>query len=174
MLLKLESAWEVALELDRRQFWLALSGKAMEMMNVELAMRVYRQLGDAGMVMALQVNEIATNILFLLHSNPSLLYLLQECIYIEDKNLLAGKISMLFGDYNRAQDLYLASSRPSAALDMRRDLLQWDQALKLAQVLEFVHTFRAFVYIRMLLNVCILGAKCESHSGDLLAVRPTA
>ncbi len=57
MLLKLESAWEVALELDRRQFWLALSGKAMEMMNVELAMRVYRQLGDAGMVMALQVIE---------------------------------------------------------------------------------------------------------------------
>lgn len=55
MLLKLEAAWEVALELDRRQFWLALSGKAMEMMNIELAMRVYRQLGDAGMVMALQV-----------------------------------------------------------------------------------------------------------------------
>ena len=55
-------------------------------------------------------------------------------MYVEDKNLLAGKISMLFGDYNRAQDLYLASSRPSAALDMRRDLLQWDQALKLAQV----------------------------------------
>jgi len=27
----------------------------MEMMNVELACRVYRQLGDAGMVMALQV-----------------------------------------------------------------------------------------------------------------------
>ena len=43
---------------------------------------------------------------------------------------------MLFGDYNRAQDLYLASSRPSAALDMRRDLLQWDQALKLAQVVS--------------------------------------
>lgn len=57
MLLKLESAWEVALELDRRQFWLALSGKAMEMMNIELAMRVYRQLGDAGMVMALQVKH---------------------------------------------------------------------------------------------------------------------
>mmetsp|Transcript_23630 Transcript_23630/g.32414 ORF Transcript_23630/g.32414 Transcript_23630/m.32414 type:complete len:1528 (-) Transcript_23630:123-4706(-) len=113
VLLKLETAWEVALELNRRQFWLALSGKAMEMMNVELACRVYRQLGDAGMVMALQ-----------------------DCVYVEDKNLLAGKISMLFGDYNRAQDLYLASSRPSAALDMRRDLLQWDQALKLAQVLN--------------------------------------
>ena len=112
-LLKLESAWEVALDLDKRQFWLALSGKAMELMNVELACRVYRQLGDAGMVMALQ-----------------------DCVQIEDKNQLAGQISLLFGEYNRAQELFLASSRPSAALDMRRDLLQWDQALKLAQVLS--------------------------------------
>jgi WD repeat-containing protein 19 len=57
-------------------------------------------------------------------------------MHIEDKNLLAGQISLLFSDYQRAQDLFLASSRPSAALDMRRDLLQWDQALKLAQVLS--------------------------------------
>jgi WD repeat-containing protein 19 len=112
-LLKLSAAWEVALELDKRQFWLALSGKAMELMNVELACRVYRQLGDAGMVMALQ-----------------------DCLNIEDKNLLAGQISLLFCDYQRAQELFLASSRPSAALDMRRDLLQWDQALALAQVLS--------------------------------------
>jgi WD repeat-containing protein 19 len=112
-LLKLKAAWEVALELDRRQFWLALSGKAMELMNIELACRVYRQLGDAGMVMALL-----------------------ECANIEDRNLLAGHISLLFCDYQRAQDLFLASSRPSAALDMRRDLLQWDQALALAQVLS--------------------------------------
>lgn len=112
-LLKLEQAWEVALNLDKRQFWLALSGKAMELLNIELALRVYRQLGDAGMVMALQ-----------------------ECMQMEDKNLLAGQISLLFCDYQHAQDLFLASSRPSAALDLRRDLLQWDQALKLAQVLS--------------------------------------
>jgi len=112
-LLKLDAAWDVALDLDRRQFWLALSGKAMELMNVELACRVYRQLGDAGMVMALQ-----------------------QCRHVEDKNLLAGQISLLFCDYQRAQDLFLASSQPSAALNMRRDLLQWDQALALAQVLS--------------------------------------
>ena len=53
-LLKLENAWQAALELDRRQYWLALSHKAMEMLNIELALRVYRQLGDAGMVMALE------------------------------------------------------------------------------------------------------------------------
>ena len=106
-LLQLENAWQAALELDKRQYWLALSHKAMEMLNVELALRVYRQLGDAGMVMALE------------NYQP-----------IEDRYLLAGNISLLFGDYQRAQELFLASTRPVAALDMRRDLLQWEQALQ--------------------------------------------
>ena len=47
-LLRLHQAWEVAKQLNNRSFWLALSGKAMEMLEVELAMRVYRELGDAG------------------------------------------------------------------------------------------------------------------------------
>jgi len=112
-LLKLNAAWEVALELDRRQFWLALSHRAMELMNIELASRVFRQLGDAGMVMALQ-----------------------ECMYVEDRNLLAGHIQLLFGNYTAAQEFFLNSSRPTVALDMRRDLLQWDKALTLSQVLS--------------------------------------
>jgi WD repeat-containing protein 19 len=108
----LESAWQVALELDRRPIWLALSGKAMELLNPELAIRIYRQLGDAGMVSSLQT-----------------------LMHVEDKYLLAGHISLLFGDYNRAQELFLVSSAPTAALQMRRDLLQWETALKLAQAL---------------------------------------
>jgi hypothetical protein len=60
-------AWETALMIDRRPIWLALSHKAMEQLNVDLAIRVYRQLGDAGMVMALC-----------------------DFIHIEDKNLVAG------------------------------------------------------------------------------------
>ncbi|KAJ1416172.1 hypothetical protein B484DRAFT_302829, partial [Ochromonadaceae sp. CCMP2298] len=138
-LLNLNSAWEVALELDRRQFWLALSGKAMELMNVDLASRVYRQLGDAGMVMALEA-----------------------CRNIEDKNLLAGQITLLFCDYQRAQDLFLASSRPQAALEMRRDLLQWDQALALAQVLSAAHVP----------EICVqYGQQLESRDDPATALR---
>ena len=54
---------------------------------------------------------------------------------------MPGHISMLLGDYNQAQDLYLQSSQPLEALNMRRDLLQWDQALTLADRLEF-NTFQ--------------------------------
>lgn len=35
-----------------------------------------------------------------------------------------------------AQSLFLASTEPQAALRMRRDLLQWDHALKLAATLD--------------------------------------
>lgn len=34
-----------------------------------------------------------------------------------------------------AQDLFLTSSNPITALEMRRDLLHWDQALQLANKL---------------------------------------
>mmetsp|Transcript_13758 Transcript_13758/g.22763 ORF Transcript_13758/g.22763 Transcript_13758/m.22763 type:complete len:1465 (-) Transcript_13758:1902-6296(-) len=108
-LLKLEDSWQAALDLDKREYWLALSGKSMEMLNVELAIRVYRQLGDAGMVMALQ-----------------------PCMHIEDKHLLGGHIALLFSDYHRAQELFLMSTKPISALDMQCDLMKWDQALKLA------------------------------------------
>lgn len=81
-------------------------------MEVGIATRAYRKLGDAGMVIALE-----------------------ELLQIEDKNLLAGQILILFCDYSRAQELLLTSSFPEAALRMRRDLLQWDQALRLAGTL---------------------------------------
>ncbi|RQM21034.1 hypothetical protein B5M09_000189 [Aphanomyces astaci] len=78
----------------------------------EALQRVYRQLGDAGMVMGLNRIE-----------------------HVEDKNLLAGHVSMLFGQYDQAQKLYLNSTEPMAALTMQRYLLQWDQALLLADSL---------------------------------------
>ncbi|KAJ8599437.1 hypothetical protein CTAYLR_008001 [Chrysophaeum taylorii] len=112
-LLRLKDAWDAALNLNGRAYWLALSGKAMEVMEVDLAIRVYRQLGDAGMVVGLE-----------------------RIVHCEDKNLLAGHILLLFSNYGAAQDLFLSSSRPVTALEMRRDLLHWDQALKLAHTLD--------------------------------------
>ena len=41
---------------------------------------------------------------------------------VEDKNLLAGHILLLFSSHAQAQDLFLSSSRPVAALELRADL----------------------------------------------------
>ena len=111
-LLRLKPAWNIALQMMSYPHWLALSGKAMEQLDVGMAIRVYRQLGDAGMVMGLEDIE-----------------------HIEDKHLLAGHVSLLFGKYAKAQELFLMSSSPETALNMRRDLLQWEPALKLAEQL---------------------------------------
>lgn len=111
-LLRLQEAWKLATKIDARELYLALAGKAMEVMDIEMSIRVYRHLGDAGMVIALE-----------------------RLLYVEDKNLLAGEILTLFGDYDGAQELLLTSSDPTSALRMRRDLLHWDQALRLAGTL---------------------------------------
>ena len=63
---------------------------------------------------------------------------LKEIKDIEDKKLLSGHVAMILGDFNLAQNLYLQSSSPVEALNMRRDLLQWDQALHLANKLGMV------------------------------------
>ena len=54
---------------------------------------------------------------------------LEKIKSIEDKNLLAGNIAMYLGEFTIAQELFLASSHPVAALEMRRDLLHWDQVV---------------------------------------------
>ena len=51
---------------------------------------------------------------------------------MEDNHLLAGTLASYVGEFDLAQDLLLASSQPSAALDLRRDLMHWDTALQLA------------------------------------------
>ena len=144
-LLRLKEAWNAALNLNKHRYWHALANKAMQVMDIEMAIRVYRQVGDAGMVIGLEKlkfledkvrsigswdgeeRRISTPTPFLpaLPLPPPPL-----------QNLLAGHIALLFMDYNMAQDLFLSSSRPLSALEMRRDLLHWDQALKLATTLS--------------------------------------
>ena len=108
-MLRLRDAWEVALQLNNRAIWLALSGKSMEHLDIGLAIQVYRDIGDAGMVQALE-----------------------RIKRIEDRQLLSGHVHLLFSQFEEAQERFLASSRPETALEMRRDLLNWDHALKLA------------------------------------------
>ena len=112
-LLRLKDAWDVAVRLKERRFWLALAGKALEQLDIGMAVRVYRALKDAAYTQALE-----------------------QIVNVEDKNLLAGHVYMIhFSDYTKAQEMFLASTRPKTALEMRRDLLHWDHALKLANTI---------------------------------------
>lgn len=60
-------------------------------------------------------------------------WFLAEMLRVEDVRLLSGFVSMHLGELDRAQTWFLKSSGAMAALEMRCDLLQWEQALQLAK-----------------------------------------
>ncbi|KAI8805835.1 hypothetical protein BJ742DRAFT_819298 [Cladochytrium replicatum] len=110
---KIPDLWACAKNVTSKTAWKMVADAALHVLDVTTAKLVYRQvLHDAGMVMTLT-----------------------EIEHIEDKNLLRGHIAVLFGDYKAAQDFFLDSSGPICALELRRDLMQWDQALTLAATL---------------------------------------
>ncbi|NXS47685.1 WDR19 protein, partial [Balaeniceps rex] len=110
MLKRFSEAWEMCRLLNDQSGWNELAKACLHHMEVDFAIRVYRTFGNAGMVMSLE-----------------------QIKGIEDHNLLAGHLAMFTSDFNLAQDLYLASSCPIAALEMRKDLQHWDSALQLAK-----------------------------------------
>ncbi|CAL1537974.1 unnamed protein product [Lymnaea stagnalis] len=109
---RFKDAWVYCSVLKKDDLWKEAGRAALESMELDFAMRVYRHIGDVGMVSSLQ--KIKST---------------------EDKNQLSGYMAMFLGDFNLAQDLFLASQYPLAALEMRRDLLHWDSALQLAKAL---------------------------------------
>lgn len=112
-LLRFENAWRICDILDQEQCWKQLGESALINLELEWGIRAYKRLNDPGMVWSLE----------------SIL----EC---EDKNALSGHISMFLGQFDKAEEWYLKSDEPILALNMRRDLLQWDRALNLAKKLS--------------------------------------
>lgn len=111
---RLPDAWDCALQISTPETLQALAQEALLQMELELAIRVFRSLGDACMVLSLETIS-----------------------RVEDKKLLAGHLLVLLGGeaerYDEAQALFLASTRPLAALEMRKDLKHWDEAMVLAR-----------------------------------------
>ncbi|GAB6019440.1 WD repeat-containing protein 19 [Chamberlinius hualienensis] len=113
---KFKEGWRICQSCNSTELWTMLAVAAVEVFDLEFAIEVYRQIKEVGMV-----------------------WTLEELLGMEDQYLLAGNIASILGDFELAQELFLKSSRPSAALDLRRDLLQWDIALQLANKLAPEH-----------------------------------
>ncbi|KAH7716252.1 hypothetical protein AAVH_16378 [Aphelenchoides avenae] len=103
-------AWRLCDYAKDDNFWKIFSKAALTDMNVDLAIRIFRHIGDVGMVWALE-----------------------EMQYVEEQNVLGGHMAALLGNFDQADELFSQSSQPTNALDMRRDVLHWDRALKLAR-----------------------------------------
>ena len=111
-LMKLSSAFQIATLMNDTSACNDLAKHALRNGDIKVAILCFRMLGDVGMTMSLQ--KIAK---------------------LEDKNLFNGHLALIFDDYDTAQELFLQSSQPIAALEMRRDLLHWEIAAKLAKSL---------------------------------------
>ena len=97
--LKIFSASFISLKIDEEEHWERAGEAAISCLETSAAAKFYRHIQQAGMVM-------------------SLLDLGRE----EDTALLTGNCFMLLGQFDRAQEHFLKSSNPLAALEMRRDL----------------------------------------------------
>ena len=86
---RLKDCWTIASKLNDADSWGQLAECSMDMLDIDMALRVYRQLGNAAHVLALQ-----------------------KISYIEDAKLLAGHVALLREDYSMAQDFFLGSTRP--------------------------------------------------------------
>ncbi|XP_003402665.1 WD repeat-containing protein 19 [Bombus terrestris] len=108
-----QQAWETCERINEKDSWLKLGEIAIANLNIDFAIRIYRYLEDAAMVWALQTMET-----------------------LDELPLLCGHACILLGNYNEAEQFFLQSSQPVQALYLRRDLMQWEQALNLAQKLK--------------------------------------
>ncbi|ETO34264.1 hypothetical protein RFI_02828 [Reticulomyxa filosa] len=89
--------------------------------EIELAVNVFRNLRSASVVLFLE-NHVLAN--FEIQSNH----------YLQ-----SGLCAQLVGDYDLAQHLFLQSNCPIYALRLRKQLLQWEQALELAKRIDSLH-----------------------------------
>lgn len=94
---------------ESKQMYKDLGEQAIKDLDVKFAIRVYKKINDTSMVLALK-----------------------EIEYMDDLNSLCGFCSLLLGKSEEAKEYFLQSTYPNEALEICRDLLQWEQAILLA------------------------------------------
>jgi WD repeat-containing protein 19 len=110
---KNQEAWDLCKTIDEESSWRSLGEACINDLEIIFAIRVYRKICDAAMVQSLE-----------------------EIKYFEDINLLAGHCAVLLNRQDDAKQLFAKSSQPLEALDLCRDLLQWEQAMALSNNLS--------------------------------------
>lgn len=94
---------------ESKQMFKELGEQAIKDLDVKFAIRVYKKINDTSMVLALK-----------------------EIEYVDDLNSLSGFCCLFLGKSEEAKEFFLQSNYPSEALEICRDLLQWEQAITLA------------------------------------------
>ncbi|CAF3582253.1 unnamed protein product [Adineta steineri] len=108
-----EDAMFWAKQLNDSNEWNKFATALLYSLNIDYAIKVFREIRHPGMVMALE-----------------------EIKHVEDKSLVSAHFAALFGDYDLAQELFLKCGCPLEALNMRRDCMQFEAAMTLAKAYD--------------------------------------
>ncbi|XP_066257249.1 WD repeat-containing protein 19 isoform X1 [Euwallacea similis] len=107
---RFRSAWKSCQNLKSKDLYLQLAMECLKNLELDIAIEVYSEIEDVAMVLCLQTIRD-----------------------IDDWKSLFGYVAMYLNEYDNAQKWFLKSNQPLIALEMRRDLLQWEEALQLAK-----------------------------------------
>lgn len=106
---KYQEAWDLCKSINDEKCWRKLAEACVNDLEIIFAIRVFRKIGDAAMVQSLEAIK-----------------------HHEDINLVAGHCAILLNRPDDAKQLFSKSNQPLEALDLCRDLLQWEQAMALS------------------------------------------
>ena len=95
---------------DQKRFYEKLGKEALNNLDIELAAEAFRYA-----------------------KNISLVLTVEELKKETEKKVILGHIAAILGQDNHAVELFISSSQPERALELRMDLQDWDEALKLAK-----------------------------------------
>lgn len=109
---KFHDAWELCKILNEKEKWLSFGESCINDLEIGIAMKIYRKIGNAAMVQTLE-----------------------HIKFVEDINALAGHCAIMLNKTDEAKHLFAKSWNPLEALELCRDLLQWEQSLALANSL---------------------------------------
>jgi len=70
---------------------------------------------------------------FQMCKNVGMVYSIQSIKHETEKNILMGHVASILFKHDLAQECFMKSSKPELALEMRMDLQDWFQALKLSK-----------------------------------------
>lgn len=107
---KFADAYDYCLVSKDEEMYLALGRASLESMELEIAMKAYVAVNDIGMV-----------------------YSIRRAMKNNDYNQCCGNVAVILGEFDLAEQRYLEAGLRIPALQMRRDLQEWDKALEMAQ-----------------------------------------
>lgn len=132
---RFDDAWHLCKSINRPDIWYELGKAAIAELDINFGTFVITY-----WLMLIQDLEI-----FLIHciairvhrqmGNAAIVYALKAISSVEDINFISGFCALLLGEIDKAKTCFAKSINPIEALDLCRDLLQWEQAIALAETL---------------------------------------